>query len=108
MPRKSQSVREEKALASDEIDSQRISFYLLEGEREYIIRKIPIVLQIQEGPKVYKEAMTSRDASFCKLAINDGMDSIMSNQTWELVNLPPGSKPIGASGYFKGNITIMP
>ncbi|RVW62250.1 Retrovirus-related Pol polyprotein from transposon TNT 1-94 [Vitis vinifera] len=95
VPQKSQRVRKEKVLGSDEIDSQRISFYLVEGNREDIIRKIPIVLQIEEDPKTYKEAMASRDVAFWKEAINDEMDSIMSNQTWELVDLPPGSKPIG-------------
>ncbi|WJZ88203.1 hypothetical protein VitviT2T_007528 [Vitis vinifera] len=29
------------------------------------------------------------------------MDSIMSNQTWELVDLPPGSKPIGCKWVFR-------
>ncbi|RVW76005.1 Retrovirus-related Pol polyprotein from transposon TNT 1-94 [Vitis vinifera] len=43
--------------------------------------------------------MASRDVAFWKEAINDEMDSIMSNQTWELVDLPPGSKPIGID-YF--------
>ncbi|RVW58052.1 Retrovirus-related Pol polyprotein from transposon TNT 1-94 [Vitis vinifera] len=94
VPRKSQRARKEKVLGSDEIDSQRISFYLVEGNREDIIRKIPIVLQIEEDPKTYKEAMASRDVAFWKEAINDEMDSIMSNQTWKLVDLPPGSKPI--------------
>ncbi|KAK2999593.1 hypothetical protein RJ639_022791 [Escallonia herrerae] len=42
----------------------------------------------------YTEAVTSRDAAFWKEAINDEMDSIMSNETWTLVDLPPGSKPI--------------
>ena len=101
MPRKSQRVRKEKVLGSDEIDSQRISFYLVERDREDIIQKIPIVLQIREDPKRYKEAMTSRDTSFGEHAINDEMDSIMSNQTWELVNLPPGSKPIGCKWIFR-------
>ena len=107
MPRKSQRVRKEKVLVSDEIDSQIISFYLIEGGREYIIKKIPRVLQIEEDPKTYKEAMTSRDASFWKEAINYEMDSIMSNQTWELVNLPPRSKPIGCKWVFRRNITLM-
>ncbi|RVW62312.1 Retrovirus-related Pol polyprotein from transposon TNT 1-94 [Vitis vinifera] len=83
VPRKSQRARKEKVLGSDEIDSQRISFYLVEGNREDIIRKIPIVLQIEEDPKTYKEAMASRDVAFWKEAINDEMDSIMSNQTWD-------------------------
>ncbi|RVW66000.1 Retrovirus-related Pol polyprotein from transposon TNT 1-94 [Vitis vinifera] len=101
VPRKSQRARKEKVLGSDEIDSQRISFYLVEGNREDIIRKIPIVLQIEEDPKTYKEAMASRDVAFWKEAINDEMDSIMSNQTWELVDLPPGSKPIGCKWVFQ-------
>ncbi|RVW59251.1 Retrovirus-related Pol polyprotein from transposon TNT 1-94 [Vitis vinifera] len=101
VPRKSQRARKEKVLGSDEIDSQRISFYLVEGNREDIIRKIPIVLQIEEDPKTYKEVMASRDVAFWKEAINDEMDSIMSNQTWELVDLPPGSKPIGCKWVFR-------
>ena len=36
VPRKSQKVRKEKPLESDKIDSQRISFYLVEEDREYI------------------------------------------------------------------------
>ncbi|WJZ87390.1 hypothetical protein VitviT2T_006774 [Vitis vinifera] len=45
--------------------------------------------------------MASRDVAFWKEAINDEMDSIMSNQTWELVDLPPGSKPIGCKWVFR-------
>ncbi|KAL6339480.1 hypothetical protein AAG906_033019 [Vitis piasezkii] len=66
VPWKSQRARKEKVLGSDEIDSQRISFYLVEGNREDIIRKIPIVLQIKEDPKTYKKAMASRDVAFGK------------------------------------------
>ena len=101
MPRKSQRVRKEKVLGSDEIDFQRISFYLVKGDRKDIIRKIPIVLQIEEDPKTYKENMTSRDASFWKETINDEMDTIMSNQIWELVNLPSGSKQIRCKLVFR-------
>ncbi|RVW95711.1 Retrovirus-related Pol polyprotein from transposon TNT 1-94 [Vitis vinifera] len=101
VPRKSQRARKEKVLGLDEIDSQIISFYLVEGNREDIIRKIPIVLQIEEDPKTYKEVMASRDVAFWKEAINDEMDSIMSNQTWELIDLPPGSKPIRCKWVFR-------
>ena len=37
--------------------------------------------------------MISRDASFWKETINDEIDLIMSNQTWELVDLPLGCRP---------------
>ena len=45
--------------------------------------------------------MSSRDASFWREAVNDEMDSIMSNQTWVLVDLPKGSKPISYKWVFK-------
>ncbi|GJZ49413.1 carbonic anhydrase 2-like protein [Tanacetum coccineum] len=38
--------------------------------------------------------MKSHDSSFLKEAANDEMDSIIGNNTWILVDLPPGSKAI--------------
>ena len=49
----------------------------------------------EEDPKSYKEAMASRDSTFWKETVNDEMNSILSNNTWVLVDLPIGSKPIG-------------
>ena len=71
-----------------------MSFYLVEGDRNQVARIIPIILQVEDDPKPYKEAMASRDASFWKDAIRDEMDSIMSNHTWELVDIPHASQPI--------------
>jgi hypothetical protein len=45
--------------------------------------------------------MSSRDAPLWKEAINDEMDSIMGNGTWELADLPKGKKPIGSKWIFK-------
>lgn len=46
-------------------------------------------------PQTYQEAMTSPDAPFWKKAINSKMEFIIHNfHTPELVNLPPGNKPI--------------
>ena len=99
-PRRSQRTRKEKYLDSDFIDSQSIVF-LVEGDRKSVLNKIPILLSIEEDPKTYKEAMASRDVAFWKEAVNDEMDSILSNNTWMLVNLPPGSKPIGCKWVFR-------
>ena len=79
--RKSKRVRKAKELGPDEIDSQLISFYLVEGNRENVIRKVSIVLQVEDDPKTFKEAMASRDSAFWKEAIQDKIDSIMSNHT---------------------------
>ena len=99
-PWRSQRTRKEKYLDSDFIDSQPIVF-LVEGDRKYVLNKIPILLSIEEDPKTYKEAMASRDVAFWKEAINDEMDSILSNNTWMLVDFPPGSKPIGCKWVFR-------
>ena len=36
-----------------------------------------------------------------KKAINSEIDSILNDHTWQLTNLPPGSKPIGYKWIFK-------
>ncbi|KAH9659333.1 hypothetical protein KPL70_023823 [Citrus sinensis] len=45
--------------------------------------------------------MSSRDASFWREAVNVEMDLIMTNQTWVLVDFPPGSKPISNKWVFR-------
>ena len=65
------------------------------------MRTIPFILQVEDDPKTHKEAMASRDVSFWKDSIQDEMDSILSNHTWELVDLPPASKPIGCKWVFR-------
>ena len=98
--RRSTRVRQSKTLGPNEIDSQRISFNLVEGNRKQVVRTIPFILQEEDDPKTYKEAVASRDASFWKDEFQDEMDSILSNHTWELVDLPSASKPIGCKWVF--------
>lgn len=88
-PRRSKKIRKERGLGSDELDSQLISFYLVEGDRKDVARTIPSVLQVESDPKTYKEA------------INNEMNSILSNNTWEIVDLPKGSKHIGCKWVFR-------
>ena len=52
-------------------------------------------------PQTYKEAITSPEALSWKEAINSEVESILQNHTWELVDIPPGSKPIGCKWIFK-------
>ncbi|GKB64921.1 hypothetical protein Tco_0921107, partial [Tanacetum coccineum] len=68
--------------------------YLVEGDRKGLIREYPIIYNLDEDPQTYSEAMKSHDSSFWKEAANDEMDSIIGNNTWILVDLPPGSKAI--------------
>ena len=45
--------------------------------------------------------MSSPEALYWKEAINDEVESILQNHTWELVDLLPGSKPLGYKWIFK-------
>ena len=45
--------------------------------------------------------MSSPEAPYWKEAINDEVESILQNHTWELVDLPPGEKPLGYKWIFK-------
>ncbi|KAM1493880.1 hypothetical protein ACFX10_025604 [Malus domestica] len=60
-----------------------------------------IALLSEAEPENFKEAISSTEAPFWKEAIRSEMESIMQNNTWELVDLPPGNKPIGYKWIFK-------
>ena len=43
---------------------------------------------VEKDPESYAEAMSSHDAPFWREAIDDEMYSILSNNTWILLDLP--------------------
>jgi len=51
--------------------------------------------------------MKSLDSPFWREAIDNEIQSIIQNHTWELTDLPPGCKPLGANGYLKRNSELM-
>ncbi|KAB2610477.1 DNA polymerase zeta catalytic subunit-like [Pyrus ussuriensis x Pyrus communis] len=55
----------------------------------------------ENEPTTFKEAMSSSEAPLWNEAIKSEMESIMENNTWELVDLPPGTKSIGHKWIFK-------
>ena len=58
-------------------------------------------LFVEDSPISYEEAIRSIDSSFWKEAIDNEIQSILQNQTWELTDLPLGCKPIGCKWVFK-------
>ena len=64
-PRRSKRARKEKNLDSNYIYSQSLVF-LVEGSRNGVFNKIPILLHLEEDPKTYKEALASKDSVFWK------------------------------------------
>ncbi|GJY60196.1 zinc finger, CCHC-type containing protein [Tanacetum coccineum] len=76
-PRRSERARKERSLDPDFIDSQAIIF-LVEGDNENnVVNKIPVLLNVEDAPKTYTEAITSRNFRFWKELIDDEMDSII-------------------------------
>ncbi|XP_075659253.1 uncharacterized protein LOC142629157 [Castanea sativa] len=59
------------------------------------------VYNLQGDPTSLEEVLSSPDSGFWKEAINDEMDYIISNNTWKLVNLPPGCKTIGCKWILR-------
>jgi hypothetical protein len=56
-------------------------------------------------PNSFNEAMSSFDYIFWKEAVNSEIDSILFNNTWELVDLQLGSKTIGCKWIFKKKLS---
>lgn len=56
--------------------------------------------QIEE-PKSMKEALEGEYATEWKFAADSEYESLLQNETWELVELPPGHTPIGCKWVFK-------
>ena len=78
--RKSQRIRKEKDFGPYFIFYQA-QLYLVEGNRQVVLNKIPIVFNKEDDPKTFEEAMTSKDSTFWKEVVNDKIDSILSNNT---------------------------
>nr|KAJ0201624.1 hypothetical protein LSAT_V11C600311460 [Lactuca sativa] len=68
--------------------------YLVEGTQKKVTREVIFAINLNDDPKTFTEAMTSTYAPLWKEAINDEMDSIMGNGTWELADLPKGRRSI--------------
>ncbi|GKB23755.1 retrovirus-related pol polyprotein from transposon TNT 1-94 [Tanacetum coccineum] len=65
-PKRSERARKERNLDPYFIHSQDIMF-LVEGDNENnVVNKIPILLNVEDAPKTYKEAITSRNSAFTR------------------------------------------
>ncbi|GKA07712.1 zinc finger, CCHC-type containing protein [Tanacetum coccineum] len=80
--------------------------YLIEGTRDEVSDQHSYCFNVEDDPKTFDEAMKSQDVAFWKEAINDEMDSIMDNNTWVLVDLSLGCKPLGCKWIFKRKLNV--
>ncbi|GMI95547.1 hypothetical protein HRI_003224000 [Hibiscus trionum] len=96
-PRRSKRQRVETSFGPDFITSFISEINDLDTLSDHIAQ----AYLLDEDPKTYEEAIRSIDASFWKSAIKDELESIMSNHTWELVDLPRGFKTINSKWVFR-------
>ena len=92
---------------TDQESDQRVNAETIEPRRSNRARTSKsfgpdfLTYLLENEPQSYKEAMASPEAPLWKEAINSEIDSILQNHTWELVDLPPGCKPLGYKWIFK-------
>ena len=95
-PRRSKRPRHEKNLGDDFVTFLSEHASTVCASDEFVSAYL-----IEDDPKTFSEAMRSIDANFWRDAIKNELDSIVSNQTWELTDLPKGCKPISCKWIFK-------
>ncbi|GJX45233.1 retrovirus-related pol polyprotein from transposon TNT 1-94 [Tanacetum coccineum] len=60
-----------------------------------------VSFMVENEPTSYREAVTSSEGQQWREAIKSEIESILQNHTWELVDLPPGCKPLSYKWIFK-------
>ncbi|OIT00146.1 hypothetical protein A4A49_60136, partial [Nicotiana attenuata] len=74
-----------------------ITIFLIENiDLDLLNYELVSTYLIEEDPKTYNETMMSIDANFWKEALKVEVDSMVSNHTWDLSDLPNGCKPISS------------
>jgi hypothetical protein len=60
-----------------------------------------VLLAEHTEPETYQEAISSEESHKWLSAMQEEMDSLLKNKTWELVDLPPERKAIGSRWVFR-------
>ncbi|GJT38649.1 DNA-directed RNA polymerase subunit beta' [Tanacetum coccineum] len=61
---------------------------------------------VENDTTSFREAVTSSEGQQWREAIKSEIESILQNHTWELVDLPPGCKPLGYKWIFKKKMKV--
>ena len=58
---------------------------------------------VENDPESFSQAMSCKESELWYDAMKEEMNSIKSNEVWDLVELPNGAKYIGCKWVFKTN-----
>jgi hypothetical protein len=64
---------------------------------------VDTALTLVEDPDQYQDAMTSNKSSVCKAATQREYDSLIKNQTWEIMSLPTNCSLYGLGGPLRSS-----
>ena len=91
-------VRQPTPIIPDSDDDDEIANFALEDS----FAEVEFVGSVSgPDPRSYASAMSAPDAEQWRAACDQEMMSLISNNTWELVELPPGKKAINSGWVFK-------
>lgn len=62
------------------------------------------MFNVQGDPTSLEEVLSSPTIDFWREVINDEMDSLLSNRTWKLVDMPFSCKTIGCKWVLRRNL----
>ncbi|GJR30555.1 retrotransposon protein, putative, ty1-copia subclass [Tanacetum coccineum] len=74
------------------------------NEKSFVLDFVSFM--VKNEPTSYREVETSSEGHQWKEANKSEIDSILQNHTWELVDLPPGCKPLGYKWIFKKKMKV--
>ena len=63
-----------------------------------------VILLLENEPQTFKAVMSSSESTYWKEVVNNEIESILSNHTWELTDLSPGNKPLGSKWIYKSKM----
>lgn len=66
--------------------------------QDYIV---DVAFVVEDDPLCYDEAVQGPEQDLWQAAMKEEYDTLMQNETWTLVELPAGRKPIGSKWVFK-------
>ena len=79
----------------------KLTYKRLGGVNQGPINYAAYIADAEVDSLTYHEAVNSEDSALWKEAIDKEMASLKENNTWELVDLPPGRKAIGSKWVIK-------
>ena len=59
---------------------------------------------LENESQTYQDAMLGLETPLWKETVNSEVESILQTHTWELVDLPPGTKSLGYKWIFKSKM----